>query len=511
MNRLFQTLIALSLCFIVAAQAQDKRPNIVIIMADDMGFSDIGCFGSEIATPNLDRLAANGLRLTQFYNTGRCCPSRASLLTGLYSHQAGVGHMVENKGLPGYLGYLNDRCVTIAEVLRQNGYRTLMTGKWHIGNDKPHWPTDRGFDRYFGLVSGGSNYFRLDPNRILALDDKSIPAPPGYYATDAFTEYAIQFIEETRAKSQPFFLYLAYTAPHWPLHAIPEDIAKYRGKYMDGWDALREKRYQKMIDIGIIDKSSVLSKSGTQSWENAKNKDEWDLRMATYAAQIERRDAGIVKVMNKLEEMGAEDNTLVVFISDNGGCAEDVDRGKDGAEIGTADSFTSYRKPWANVSNTPFRQYKHWNHEGGIASPFVAHWPSKIKKGEISHSPAHIIDLMPTCLAAAGASYPKQFNGREILQVEGKSLMPIFEDKTKEVHDVIYWEHEGNRAVRQGNWKLVAENNSEWELYDLKTDRSELKNLATQHPEKVLELGELYRKWADRCGVIPPKILNKKK
>ena len=511
MKPIIQMLVVLSFCISVAAPAQDKRPNIVLIMADDMGFSDIGCFGSEIATPNLDRLAANGLRLTQFYNTGRCCPSRASLMTGLYPHQAGVGHMVDNKGMPGYQGFLNDRCVTIAEVLRQSGYRTLMTGKWHIGNNRPNWPTDRGFERYFGLVSGGSNYFRLDPNRIMALDDKSISPLPSYYATDAFTDYAVQFLEETRAKEQPFFLYLAYTAPHWPLHAQPEDIAKYRGKYKGGWEAMREKRYQKMIDLGIIDKTWALSPGGAPSWENAKDKDQWDLRMAVYAAQIDRMDAGIGRVMNKLKEMGAEENTLVVFFADNGGCAEDIERGKADAEIGTADSFTSYQKPWAKVRNTQFRLYKHWNHEGGIASPFVAYWPAKIRKSDISHSAAHIIDLMPTCLEIAGVSYPRQFNGRDILPVEGKSLLPVLEDKTKEVHDVIYWEHEGNRAVRQGNWKLVAENEAEWELYELKNDRSELNNLATKHPDKVKELSELYEKWEQRCGVVRPKVLNKKK
>jgi arylsulfatase A-like enzyme len=431
----------------------------------------------------------------------------------LYAHQAGVGHMTDNKGTPAYQGYLNDSCVTIAEALRQNGYRTMMTGKWHIGTEKGHWPCDRGFDRFYGGPMAPGHYFRLDKGRTLLLDNKQIDPPADWYATDAFTDYALQFLDEAAKLEKPFLLYLAYTTPHWPLHAKPADIDKYRGKYMDGWDTLRQKRYDKLISQGIIDKSWPLSpnEKGEKSWDDVKNKEEWALRMAVYAAQIDCMDQNIGKVMAKLKEMNAEENTLVLFFSDNGGCAEVQDKGKAGAEIGTPDSFTSYRKPWANASNTPFRLYKHYNHEGGTSSPFIAYWPSKIKKGELSNSPAHVIDIMPTCLEMAGVSYPKQFNGRDIIPVEGKSLLPLFEDKMKEVHDVIYWEHEGNRAVRQGDWKLVAENNTEWELYDLKSDRSELKNLAAQHPEKVLELGGLYRKWADRCGVVTPKTLNKKK
>lgn len=490
--------------------AADAKPNIIVILADDMGFSDIGCYGSEIATPNLDKLAAGGLRFTQFYNTGRCCPTRAALLTGLYSHQAGVGHMVEDHGVPAYQGFLSDRCATVAEDLRAAGYKTLMCGKWHVGDKRPHWPFDRGFDRYFGLVNGGSNYFRIDPERTLALDDKKIEADANYYATNSFTNHALEFLDAQRGKAQPFFLYLAYTSPHWPLHALPEDIARYRGKYTGGWEALRASRYKKMIELGIIDKSWPLSQCD-KSWEDAKNKDEWDLRMAVYAAQIDRMDQNIGRVMAKLKEMNVDENTLVLFLSDNGGCAENIERGKAGAEIGTADSFTSYKPGWASASNTPFRLFKHFVHEGGISTPLIAHWPAKIKKPAITPAIGHVIDILPTCLEAAGAEPLKKLGDKDLQPVEGKSLLPIFTGAAPEVHDVVYWEHEGNRAVRQGKWKLVAQHKKEWELYDMLADRSELNNLAAKNPEKVKELTDLWDAWAKRVGVVPPNELGKKK
>lgn len=493
-----------------AAAADAARPNIIVILADDMGFSDIGCYGSEIATPNLDKLAAGGLRFTQFYNTARCCSTRAALLTGLYSHQAGVGHMVEDHNVPGYRGFLNDRCATIAEDLRAAGYATFMSGKWHVGEKRPHWPVDRGFDRYYGLVSGGSNYFRIDPERILALDDKKIDAEPGYYATNTFTDHALEFIEVQRGKAQPFFLYLAYTAPHWPLHALPEDIAKYRGKYTAGWEALRESRYKKLIELGIIDKNWPLSPRD-RSWEDAKDKDEWDLRMAVYAAQVDRMDQNIGRVMAKLKEMNIDENTLVMFMSDNGGCAEDINRGKAGAEIGTADSFTSYKPGWANASNTPFRMFKHWEHEGGISTPLVVSWPAKIKKSALTPVIGHVIDILPTCLDVAGAQPLKTLNGNDLQPVEGKSLLPVFTGSSQEVHDVVYWEHEGNRAVRQGKWKLVAKHKAKWELYDMLADRTELNNLAGKNEEKVKELSAFWDAWAKRVGVVEPEELNKKK
>jgi len=498
-------LLPLALFLVASApQAGPSRPNIVVIMADDMGFSDLGCYGSEIETPHLDRLAAGGLRFTQFYNTARCCPTRASLLTGLYPHQAGVGHMVNDRGRPGYRGFLNDRCVTIAEALRPAGYRTLMSGKWHVGEKRPHWPRDRGFDRYFGLISGGSNFFRLDPGRQMALDDEPWTPPAlGFYMTDAFTDRALEFVDEAAKLGTPWFLYLAYTAPHWPLHAPPEDIAKYRGKYRDGWDALRERRHRKMVEMGIVDAKWRLTPRDPKApaWDSVQDKDERDLRMAVYAAQIDRMDRNIGRLLSRLKETGAEENTLVLFLADNGGCAEEIHRGKKGAEIGTADSFESYGLPWANASNTPFRLYKHWVHEGGIATPLIARWPAAIKAaGTITHEPGHLIDLMATCLEVSGASYPK-----DKIPVEGKSLVPVFRTGKREGHEALFWEHEGNRAVRVGKWKLVSRHKGPWELFDLEADRTESEDLAAKEPARVKELAARYDAWAARCTVDPWK------
>ena len=493
------------------------QPNIVLIMADDMGYSDIGCYGGEIHTPNLDRLATEGIRFSQFYNGARCCPTRASLLTGLYAHQAGVGFMVGNQGYPAYQGYLNDSCVTIAEALKPAGYRTLMSGKWHVGEDRPHWPTDRGFDRYFGLISGAANYF--DPSktkakgvrRKMALDDQPYTPPKeGFYMTDAFTDHAVEFLDEAGRDEKPFFLYLPYTAPHWPLHAWPEDIAKYKGKYRKGWDKLREERRARMIEMGLIKDTWAMSPRDTATWPWAdeKNKDLLDLKMAIYAAQIESMDAGIGRVLKKIEALGRRENTLVMFLADNGGCAEGgpvgFDNRKNGLPPGGVDSYMSYGLSWANASNTPFRRYKHWVHEGGIATPFIASWPAVIKDGgTITHEVGHIIDVMATCVDAAGATYPKTHKGKAVTPFEGESLLPIFRNGTRAGHEAIFWEHEGNRAVRQGKWKLVSAHGKPWELYDLDADRTELNDLSSKHPDKARELEALYGAWAKRCHVLP--------
>lgn len=497
--------------------APKSKPNIVLIMVDDMGFSDIGCFGGEIHTPNLDRLASGGLRFSQFYNAARCCPTRASLLTGLYQHQAGVGHMVGDQGHPSYQGYLNDRCVTIAEALKPAGYKTLMSGKWHVGENRPHWPTDRGFDKYFGLISGAANYFDISKDkaagvkRTMVIDDKPYTPPKeNFYITDAFTNNAVKLIDEHGRGNQPFFLYLAYTAPHWPLHAWPEDIAKYKGKYLKGWDRTREQRCQRMIKMGLISEKWKMSPRDPETWpwDEEKNKELMDLKMAVYAAQVDRMDQGVGKVLEKIKEIGAEENTLIMFLSDNGGCAEGgpigFDNRKNGLPPGGVDSYMSYGLSWANASNTPFRRYKHWVHEGGIATPLIAYWPAVIKNGgSVTHQVGHIIDIMATCLDAAGIEYPKTYKGRELISLEGKSLLPIFKGKERKGHETIYWEHQGNRAVRQDKWKLVAAHKEPWELYDLEADRTELNNLATQYPEKVEQLKVMYQSWAERCGVLP--------
>jgi len=495
------------------------KPNILLIMADDMGFSDIGCYGGEINTPNLDKLAAGGIRFTQFYNAARCCPTRASLLTGLYPHQAGMGGMVNNGAdisPPGpYQGYLNDKCLTIAEVLKNAGYQTFMSGKWHVGESRPHWPTDRGFDKYFGLISGAANYFDItkpgSKNRIrqMAIDDKPyMPPKDNFYMTDAITENALKHLDSSYQKEKPFFLYVAYTAPHWPLHALPEDIAKYKGTYLEGWDKLRKKRYERQLKMGIIDKKWPLTPRDQNAfaWEKVENKEEMDLKMAVYAAQIDRMDQGVGKILNKIKALGQQQHTLVLFLSDNGGCHEGgpwgFDWRKNGLPPGGADSYMSYGLSWANLSNTPFRRYKHWVHEGGIAAPLIAYWPAVIKnKNSITHQTGHIIDIMATCVDITQTKYPENYNGRRITPLEGKSLLPIFRGEKRRGHNTLYWEHMGNRAIRSGKWKLVSVREGKWELYDIEADRTELNDLAHKYPKKTEQLKTMYESWAKRCGV----------
>ena len=509
-----------------------RRPNIVLIMADDMGFSDIGCFGSEIDTPNLDRMAAGGVRFTRMYNTARCCPTRASLLTGLYSHQAGVGWMVQDHQVPAYRGFLNDRCVTIAEALREGGYQTLMTGKWHVGERRPHWPVDRGFERYYGLVSGGSNYFSLDPDRVMALDDKPVqPEGRDFYFTDAFSDYAVRFLDERR-RDKPFFLYVAYTAPHWPLHAPGAEIRKYQDRYRGGWDVLRSTRHERMIRAGIVDRRWALTPRDEEApaWKAAPHKDWEARRMAVYAAQIDRMDQGIGRIMRKIRETGAEDNTLVMFLSDNGGCAEGIAanfrslQGKvttAGGKVvqygnlptilpGPANTFQSYGRAWANASNTPFRLYKHWVHEGGIATPFIAYWPSATRaRGAIVPQVGHVIDLLPTCLDAAGVSYPRTLGGRNITLTQGISLVPAMAGSAVNRPGPLFWEHEGNCAVLDGEWKIVRRYGAGWELYNLARDRTELVNLAAADPERAKAMAGAYAGWAEKCGVLTPDQLRR--
>ena len=366
---------------------------------------------------------------------------------------------------------------------------------------------DRGFDRYFGLISGGSNYFRLDKGSEMAVDNEPYkPDSPGFYMTDAFTDHAVKFVDEYGRKPDPYFLYLAYTSPHWPLHAWPEDIARYRGKYRKGWDALRRERHERMIAMGIVDKRWPLTPRDPRApaWDSVASQDDFDLRMAVYAAQIDRMDQNIGRVLAKVRELGQEENTLVLFLADNGGCAEEKIRYESPLPAGPADSYTSYGLPWANASNTPFRLYKHWVHEGGIATPLIAYWPSVMRrKGSITHQPGHLVDLMATCLDVAGTPYPKTYQGRAITPAEGKSLLPVFQGRRRAGHEALYWEHEGNRAVRQGKWKLVSRHPDDWELYDLEADRTETRNLAASNAAKVKKLAAGYDAWAARCGVTP--------
>ena len=491
------------------------KPNIVIVMADDMGYSDIGCYGGEIRTPNLDRLADNGLRFTQFYNAGRCCPTRASLLTGLYAHQTGIGHMTsENEnlrfdlGYPGYRGYLNRSCVTIGEALKPAGYKTLMTGKWHIGTFEGMWPVDRGFDQYYGIIRGASNFFRPAPRKLLVRNRERIVPGDDYYTTDAFTDHAIDFVREAeRDDPRPFFLYVAYTAPHWPLHAWPEDVQKYRGKYLVGWDSVRDARLERMTATGIVERAWKMTVRDAVPWDtlSRQKKNEMDLRMAIYAAQIDRMDQNIGKLVAVLQELDELDDTLFFFLSDNGGCAEGGMLGRGPLEIlMTKNGYSqSYGQAWANASNTPFRKYKHWVHEGGIASPLVVHWPDGVSaKGELRSAPTHLIDLMATALDVGKADYPEEFAGNRIAPLEGVSMVPAFAGRELG-REALFWEHEGNRAVRRGKWKLVAEHRGPWELYDMDADRTETQDLLPLNPEIGQRMIEMYTDWAKERNVLP--------
>jgi arylsulfatase len=534
-------------------KAADK-PNIILIMVDDMGYSDIGCYGGEIDTPSLDRLAADGLRFTQFYNTARCCPTRASLMTGLYPHQAGVGHMMSDRGLEGYRGDLNNRCVTIAEVLKQAGYATYMSGKWHVtkhrGPDGPkyNWPRQRGFDRFFGTIHGAGSFY--DPCSLTRDNTQIPPGSDDFYYTNAISDNAVKFVREHAARvpakrgPNPFFMYVAYTAPHWPMHALPRDIAKYKGRYARGWDALRAQRHRRMIEMGIVQSKWKLTDrdSRVPPWEQAENKQWHQRRMEVYAAMVDCLDQGIGRIVSELRRADDFENTLIFFLADNGGCAEEYgSRGpikperskeiplkpmdknalqrdmqpkvtRDGRPVrtgegvmpGPADTYIAYGRPWANASNTPFRLYKHWVHEGGIATPLIVHWPGRIKaRGELCHQPGHLIDIMATCIDVAGTKYPSNYNGHKVTPLEGKSLVPAFADKPIK-REAIYWEHEGNRAIRVGKWKLVARGKKgPWELYDLDADRTETNNLAAMHPDRVKQMATMWQRWAKRASVLP--------
>ncbi len=538
---------SLLLLLSIGVQA-DVRPNIILIMVDDMGFSDLGYHGGEIDTPNIDALAHGGVRFSQFHNSGRCCPTRATLMTGLHPHQTGIGHMTNppnksnhDNGVEGYRGFLNRQCVTIAEALKEAGYATLMAGKWHLGyNDKSQWPLQRGFDKYYGCIAGATRFFHPESPRDMTLGNEPVTNPKSttdeaFYTTDAFTDHAIEFIMEREDKlfEQPFFLYLAYTAPHWPLQAFEDDIAKYRGKYKKGWDKLREERFKRQKELGLIAPHIKLSPKTDKipDWDSldAKKQDEMDLKMAVYAAMIDRVDQNIGKLVTALRESWLQENTMILFLSDNGGCQEGGMLGRGefyDVEKRNLQSANSYGEAWANASNTPFRLYKHYNHEGGTSTPFFIHWPSSIKpQKDWYRTPAQLIDVVPTLLDVAGATYPKKFHGNDIPPLEGKSLRPTFTGKEFDRDEPIFIEHENNASAREGDWKIVGKGVSAtdgvkpelWELYNIAKDRTETTNLAAKHPEKLKELTTKWNAWAKRAKVYPktdpskPKAANKPK
>ncbi len=521
---------------------QDNRPNVIVIMVDDLGFSDIGCYGGEINTPNLDSLGYNGIRFTQMYNGARCCPSRAALLTGLHPHQAGVGQMTADLGVPSYQGFLNDSSVTFGEVAQTAGYRTLMSGKWHVGGGydrrrRNEWtpgdarhplPTQRGFDRYFGLLEAADSFWNP---KSLMLQDKLIEVESNdFHLTDAIADYAVTQIDEAVNDGSPFVQYIAFTAPHWPLHAWEDDIVKYEGNYMGGWDEIRASRHERQKGIGIVDEKWPISPRDEDAppWEDVENKVYEDIRMAVYCAMIEQVDRGVGRVIETLKKHGQFDNTLIMFLSDNGGCAElfqeDLDWSNpsqwetgptlDGQTVRVGDipelrpgpdtTFQAVELPWANVSNAPFRLFKRWIHEGGISTPFIVHWPNTIKQGTIvDNVPMHITDISATIYDAIGATYPSEFNGNEITPIEGQSIVPAIEGKQWLREKPVTVEHEGNRGIRIGDWKLVSEWDGPWELYNIPEDRTELHDHADGEPQRVASMLAEYNAWADRAGALP--------
>ncbi len=511
--------LASSIATFAGESDSGRAPNIVLIMADDMGYSDLGCYGGEIHTPHLDRLAAEGLRFARFYNCAVCGTTRASLLTGLYHHQVGVRT---------WNGIRNNRCVNIGEALHEAGYRTMMVGKWTDSRS----PNYKGFDRSFGSLAqkGPTNYFKMVHTAQYFLDKQDYTLPEeGFFKTDAYTDYAVRFLHEAAGQQQPFFLYVAYIAPHWPLHAREEDIAKYRQKYRElGWDRCRAERYRRLRESGLIPDTPLPPRDPrVPPWEQAAHKQWQAERMAVYAAQVDCMDRNIGRILDALKETDREDNTLILFLSDNGATDRYPHARSDGSFCrdsknatwrvdgtrtrpmvpgvmpGPADTFGGYGPEWAHVSNTPVRGYKQTNYEGGILTPLIVKWPSVIRQGgEITRQIGHVMDIMPTCLEAAGAEYPQGYQGRDILPLEGKSLAPILRGEQRPAHEALCWEYHGYRAVRMGDWKLVGKPNTSWELYHLETDWSEQNNLAAGHPDRVQEMSRAYKQWASRVGIV---------
>ena len=531
------------------------RPNVVIILADDMGFSDLGCYGGEIHTPHIDAMARQGVRFAQFYNMARCCPTRAALLTGLYPHQAGIGAMnqqVDHK--PAYQGELNNKCVTMAEVLRGSGYHTGMVGKWHLchlniahapGDDakkmlsfqsdepvsesKANWPCNRGFEEHWGTIPGVENYY--DPYGLVHNEQTLRPDKPDFYYTDFITDHAVQLVDTYSADAKPFFLY-AYTAPHWPMQAREADIEHYATTYNVGWDAIRQARFDRQIAMGLVNKDWGLSpralnhgldsgESQVGPWADAPAKAWQARRMAVYAAMIENLDRGVGRILGEISARGIDNNTMVIFLSDNGACQENVEPGwydipsktRDGRDIAVGNKsssmpgpetvYQSYGPAWANASNTPFRKFKHFTEEGGISAPFIVHWPGTVAQtGQTQHDQVgNVIDIMPTVMDVAGATYPTAFKNNDIPPEEGVDLLPVIKGGPAFARGAICWEHEGNRAVRIGDWKLVAPHGEPWKLFNMAADRTELHDVSAMHPDAVKRLHAAYDAWVKRCGV----------
>lgn len=514
MKPLLTFIFFLTTCFILA-----QKPNIILILADDMGYSDIAPYGSEINTPNISSIAENGIKYLSFYNAGRCSPTRASLLTGLYPQKVGVGRLTKDEKVnPGYRGFLNPNSVTIAEALKDNGYSTFITGKWHIGHSKNEYrPLAKGFDHFYGFPEKGGVYFKMDTRTTLWKDDvvvaNKLETPKTengdvWYSTDALTSQGLDWVDESLDKNTPFFWYLSYNAPHFPLRAKKKDIEKYRGKYKNGWDELRKERFEKMKELGVIPNNTKLSHRFEKipDWDSLteEEKDVQDLRMATYAAMIDCMDQNIGRIITKLKEKREYENTIIVFLSDNGGCGE-------GGTLGSIkNNIEKYGECWANASNTPYRLFKKSSHEGGIRTPLLIQWPNTIPKGEIRNIQGHVIDILPTLLAASNTSYIETKNEIKTIPYQGISLLDSFSTDIEQTNRAIYFEHEGNKSIIKGNWKLAKTFDNDWELYNVKNDPTELNNLISKYPEKHKYLEALWNNWAIENNVNRLKGFDRK-